>query len=335
MKKKDIETIIRNIDVDNRLTANVGTIYYLKFIDYLSQINDVKDLKIKELLHFDYKKSFFSYNQSISEFMIYFLLKSKRIPFDSEVNKNSANHSNVDVCFKYKNISYNFEIKSPEYVIKDNSKLNGGFTHRFGKKEENELMMEKLKQDFEGHLSFTKYSGVDNSNLTDNKIKDCLLSAQKKFDCPNSNTCNILFVNTTTSELINYWGYIVNSQSGFFNTISDVGVFINENKKKLSKDDYNKVSAIILSNGITLNERMNSNSWDLNNSINIVLTNPFAICNCDNALRRLSEFFPHKTIEFASFLIENSILNPDIPQYCFVHSFVSQNGFDLNQEKNK
>lgn len=121
----------------------------------------------------------------------------------------------------------------------------------------------------------------------------------------------------------------------FFNPISDVRSFLNAKKKPLSRTDYNKLSAIVLSNGITLNERRDNDSWDLEKAINIVLMNPTAKSHCIWGLQVLSEFFPHKTCDYFRMLFENKQKYPDVPELCWQYTFVSDNGFDINKEKEK
>lgn len=98
---------------------------------------------------------------------------------------------------------------------------------------------------------------------------------------------------------------------------------------------YDKVSAIILSNSITLNERRIRDSWDLENSINIVLMNPFCKTQCFGHYQTLDDFFPHRTQEFARGLMEFKNNHGDIPEECFMYDFVSKNGYGFNEEKTK
>lgn len=60
-----------------------------------------------------------------------------------------------------------------------------------------------------------------------------------------------------------YGQYIVNEVTGFFNSFSNVGSFFNLDSKLISKQNYNKVNAIILSNAVMLNERRENDSWNL------------------------------------------------------------------------
>ena len=61
--------------------------------------------------------------------------------------------------------------------------------------------------------------------------------------------------------------------------------------------------------------------------------NPF--CKNPNiyALQKISDFFPHKTCEFATMLFNNKKNNQDIPELIIAYEFISQNGFILRDEK--
>lgn len=90
--------------------------------------------------------------------------------------------------------------------------------------------MKDLIEEMKSGLGNTPYDDIKSDDLTDNKVKTSLLSAQSKFPEPSETNCNILFICTTTSEMIAYWRYIVNAQSGFFHEKSNVSCFL---KKKM------------------------------------------------------------------------------------------------------
>lgn len=223
---------------------------------------------------------------------------------DSEIISEQIKQK-MDPILEYKGITYNFEVKSPEYNEHADSILSGGFAFRFGDKETNDIQLTELENQLRQGISKIGYLKVERSKITDNKIKDCLLSAQDKFTEPSETNCNILFINTITAEMLLYGQYIVNEVTGFFNSFSNVGSFLDLDSKLISKQNYNKVNAIILSNAVMLNERRENDSWNLGKTINIVLMNPAAKKHCIYGLQILSEFFPHKTYEFAKMLFEN------------------------------
>ena len=163
----------------------------------------------------------------------------------------------------------------------------------------------------------------------DKDIKDCLLSCQEKFSDPTETICNILVIMTTTSEMTHYLNYLSNDDSGFFNPLANVNRF-RVNKKSLNRDMYDKVTAVILSNSITLNERYDATSWDISNAINIVLYNPSCKCLSRRGLQNLSEFFPHKSREYAIGHFDFLRTHTDFPEECFISEFMAEYGFRMN-----
>ena len=335
LEQSKIEEIICKLDPNHPL-KNVGNTEYLNtFIGKLAILQNLKEIKLKTLVCGNEPYSKFKYNQGVAELMLYILFSQEKLPFISEVAQNSSNNSNVDIVLKHKGISFNFEVKSPEYAESEEGVLSGGYANRFGDKQSNAFMLSEFNNMLAPNIGKVGYKEIKETPLSDNKVKDCLLSAQQKFSTPSETNFNILFICTTTEEMVKYWNYIVNEQSGFFNPVSDISSFLSTNKQPLNRNDFNRVNAIILSNAITLNERRDANAWDIAKAINIVLSNPFAECNSVGKFQILSEIFPHKTCEFVKMIFDERVKHPDIPELCHAYTFVSENGYNINQEKTK
>lgn len=338
MEAKLIIEKIKQMKCKNPLSDDIESDFTNHFIKSLSELDCIKDDKINKLFDLDRNNSYFSYNQMISELIVYFWLNRQGLKFELEKNKNIERDTNVDVLVTYKNINYNIEIKSPEFNNSKRNTIKGSFVNRFGDYTENVKFMMEFLNELNNHISQSNYEYAEFTNMTDNKVKSCLLYAQEKFGEPSNKDCNILFLSTTTSELISYWQYIINEESGFFNLNSDVTSFRAEkdgkvlNNMPLQKAMYNNVTAIILSNAITLNERKNNDSWNLSKAINIIIMNPFCNNYCISGLQNLSDFFPHNTCEFAKMLFDSKKTNPEIPELCHAYTFMAQNGFDVNKE---
>ena len=335
MKRSEIESIIDSLDSSHPLKSGINLSYKEVLVEKLESVPNLDAAKLKTLVCGNENYSKYKYNQGLSEILLYILFSQKGLPFQFELKQNAANNCDVDVVLQHKCITYNFEVKSPQYNEFDDGAIRGGFAFRFGEKDANNLQLTELENQLKPNIGKAGYTEIKRNEITDNKVKDCLLSAQEKFAEPSETNCNILFICTTTDEMVRYWQYIVNECSGFFNPISDVSSFLNADKKPLSKTDFNKVSAIVLSNAITLNERRDNDSWNLEKAINIVLMNPTAKSHCIFGLQVLSEFFPHKTCEYLRMLFENMQKSPDIPELCWQYTFIAENGFDLNKEKER
>ena len=333
LEQSKIEEIICKLDSNHPL-KNVGNTEYLNtLIEKLAILQNLKEIKLKTLVCGNEPYSKFKYNQGVAELMLYILFSQEKLSFACEVAQNSGNNSNVDIVLKHNGISFNFEVKSPEYAESEEGILSGGYANRFGDKQSNAFMLSEFNNMLAPNIGKAGYREIKETPLLDNKVKDCLLSAQQKFSAPSETNFNILFICTTTAEMVMYWNYIVNEQSGFFNPVSDISSFLSTNKQPLNRNDFNRVNAIILSNAITLNERRDANAWDIAKAINIVLSNPFAECNSVGKFWILSEIFPHKTCEFVKMIFDERVKHPDIPELCHAYTFVSENGFNINQEK--
>ena len=335
MERYEIETIINGLDSSHPLKSERYLAYKDVLIKKLESVPNLDAAKLKTLLCGNENYSKYKYNQGLSEILLYLLFSQKGLPFQVELKQNAANNCDVDVVLQYKGITYNFEVKSPQYNEHAGNTINGGFAFRFGEKDTNNLQLTELENQIRPNLSKVGYTEIKRNEIADNKVKDCLLSAQDKFAEPSETNCNILFICTTTDEMVRYWQYIVNDCSGFFNVFSDVSSFLDADEKPLSKNNYSRVSAIILSNAITLNERSDNDSWDLEKAINIVLMNPTAKSHCILGLQVLSEFFPHNTCEYSKMLFKNKQKSPDVPELCWQYTFISDNGFDINKEKER
>lgn len=335
MEKEKIINICKNLDSQNPIFININKDYTNELISNIEKLKDIKEEKIKTLLCGNSNYDQFTFNQGVAELLVYFLLNKQGIDFSTEKNENDDNESNVDVSTEVSNLKINIEVKSPAYPIHNPKMLTGSFANRFGNKEDNALMMNDLKDKLNQNIEDSNYESVDIQNLTDNKIKDCLLSGQNKFSDPSESCLNVLFLCTTTIEMQSYWQYIVNSSSGFFNEVSDVSSFFADKKQTitLKKEMYDKVSCIVLSNAITLNERKTSEAWDINKAITLVLVNPFCKYYNKKHYRILDSIFKNNTSDFCNGLLNFKEKNPGIPELLYFFEFTSKNGYDVNKEQ--
>ena len=332
MKKEIIKTIIDGLDSTHPLKKH--SCYVDVLVDCLEEIEDCELEKIKTLLCGKTTYDKFVYNQGVSELFLYFLFSKQERTFEVEKKMVSGNNHNVDISIEDEEYTYNFEVKSPKYLEPkvDDGTMKLRCVHRFDEKEKSDTMMQSLIEEIKPNLEEAGYSDCQKIALTDNKTKDCLLSAQEKFPVPSSTNCNVLFICTTTSEFVNYIEYFCNKSSGFFTKGSDVSSFLDFEKNPLTHDHYNKVNAVILSNAITLNERRNTLSWDLNNALNLVLINPDSIASGDNqnSITNLLSFFPNCNDDYKKECILFYEDHEGFPFLTFLLDFVAKKGYGLN-----
>lgn len=216
MKRSEIETIIDGLDSPHPLKSENGLPYKEVLVEKLESIPNLDTAKLKTLLCGNEKYTKYKYNQGLSEILLYILFSQKGLPFQFELKQNAANNSDVDVVLQYKGVTYNFEVKSPQYSEYSDGTIRGGFAFRFGEKDANDLQLTEFENQLRPNIGKTGYTEIKRNEITDNKVKDCLLSAQEKFAEPSETNCNILFICTTTYEMVRYWQYIGNECSGFF-----------------------------------------------------------------------------------------------------------------------
>ena len=123
MDKKQIKELVAELPSEHPLKKTIDTEFYTSFEDLIStlSIKDVDD-KIANLIKGDGQYSVFKYNQGIAELLLWFAMEQKKIQYEIEVDVNSSG-KNVDVKSQYNGITYNIEVKSPEYEIAETNKL--------------------------------------------------------------------------------------------------------------------------------------------------------------------------------------------------------------------
>ena len=263
-------------------------------------------------------KSLFTYNQGISELLWWFFLDKNEKSYKIEEKMVSGKNTNIDVQFVLLGVTYNIEIKSPEYPQKNNSNLYGRAAYRVPGGQIIEALKE-ISNEFRKGLGNTEYNDVDEDLPNDNKIKDCLLSAQKKFVENSKSICNILYISTIDDELFHYINYFFNPNSGFFTPNSYI-----------PHSDFDNVKAVILSNAISMNHDEVGKGWDLANSLNLIFSNPFCKYSDTTILDELFCFFPNLTkeyyIDLAAFIDreKQKALEFQLPIECFYLEFIKK-----------
>lgn len=302
MDEKQIETVIGNLK-NNKLILNNND-YRRSLISYLKlKPEKLTESKLMVLLGERESTDFINvFRQGIAELMTMFYFSKKGINFEIEKNVNSENDSNVDVLVNLESsFTVNIEIKCP--VIPDDDfdgGISGRLSYRFTNDKDGVL---DFINDFNSMLDgASKKSGKKGSKISlplDNKIKDTLLSCQNKFPNPNRNKINCLWINTTNREMVSYWDYLSNEmETGFF-----------DGKSFLPHKDFNKVNAVILTNGLELNEKYVEESWDLDRCCIVILCNRFSenyseLVTC-GAFKKLCDLVPNQTLNFVNYMAIN------------------------------
>ena len=99
--------------------------------------------------------------------------------------------------------------------------------------------------------------------------------------------------------MVAYWDYLTNeAETGFFDKHSFV-----------PHKDFSKVNAVILTNGLELNEKHTASSWDLEKCCIVIICNRFSenykeLIEC-GAFKRVYDLIPNQTASFVNSMIEN------------------------------
>ncbi len=327
MKDETIYQLLSELK-NNPLNDRENAAYRRSFVENMRSVPDSKYEKVKQLLCGNGRFGRFKFNQGISELLVWFLFERSGIGYDTDVSENPINDRNIDVVAKDGSVRYNIEIKSPEYAICPADTLKGRFAFRSCGKEQAKEQMDGLADLLRQQLPANGYNSVETLMPSDNKIKDCLQSCQKKFIGNSAENLNILFLCTTTEEMMSYILYLTNAASGF----------LTENSY-CDRTEYDKVFAVIVSNALTLNERKNDSAWDLSEAINIIIPNIFCAYRDRNSFSGLLQFFPNRTIEYATGLCEytkkymSEMGDPDLINLMYFPDFVARLGFSMRTEK--
>ena len=234
------------------------------------------------------EKCKFSYYQGISELAWWFYLSDKGMDFEIDKSNKGKNNPDVDVSFTFNDVTYNIEIKCPEFNNYDENTLLGGLSYRQPDNDQRKNV-KKIKSTIESVIEKEGLNKkVEIKKINDNKLKDYLLSAQNKFKDNNSKNCNILFLSLSNAELVDYILYLTNGCSGFLTKNSYV-----------PHEEFNKVQAVIISNFLTINDGI-IDYWDLSKCTNIVFLNEFSDYTDSNNIEKFLNLFANKTSEYGN-----------------------------------
>jgi hypothetical protein len=165
-----------------------------KYNDILQKINSINTEKQENRIY--------KYYQFIVELVIgKHLLESFADTFDSEVKLVDGKKTDVDFQIEYKGVTYNIEVKCPNFKVKDaynedTENLKVSFLSRGRTKDEYIKYLNDIKNDIINPvIEKSNYKSYKYAKLEDDKIKDFLVSCQSKFpDWNDRKHLNILLI---------------------------------------------------------------------------------------------------------------------------------------------
>lgn len=259
-----------------KIARDSNNIYFEEFIESILKIKEFlspKDFKILWNDKMQFKKIKFdekAFIQAACELSVavYFCEKDS---FKVEVKVNPANKKDVDVQFKSNGFTYNIEVKCASFEAKEIVQKSDSFKFQtLGRLNNTNDLIKIISNCIDEGLSkkgeLKPHEVLKNM---DNNLKDFLESAHQKFNTnSNENEINILLICCDDPADMQSWvGYLIASE----------GLFT-ENSF-LDTDKYNNVDLVVLTNLYFKHKDFNNkkieNSWNLDQTLNLSLVNPF------------------------------------------------------------
>lgn len=230
---------------------------------------------------------------------------NENLKVEAKINPN--NDKDVDVQFTDKSYLYNIEVKCSDFVAKEAVDSQDAFKYETvgripDRQETKEVISKALDEGMEKKGEQTK-PHLDAKNM-DNNLKSFLELAHEKFNpTPNENEVNILLVGCDDERDIQKWHYYL---------FADQGLFTSESYADRTK--YKNVDLVILTNQYFKQNEYYSkkvkNSWTVENSFNLVFSNPFRQLQKEKTIKNFLDIFPHYTWDLGSYSVPG-----DAPSY--------------------
>lgn len=321
---KDIISIVENSKVTHpiAMAASKGTRYWNDFWqvteDYKKVLSEQEyhNFLIKSRL--DCKISMEQYLQFSSEVTIVDYIIRNYNEFRNEPKYNGD--KNPECSFKYKGRIVNIEVKCPDFTKRIKQESSEGIKTIAAERFLNKDDYVQTQKFIESNIADRHH--IQTIDRMDNKLKDYLISAHKKFPVSDLTNFNILVIALDIIKDMDEW---------YSYLFGETGVFTN---RTFIKDDYSNVDAVLLTNvqhghmGTDVN--LNINCWHLENYVSLLFldsrkvnSNGLGKYYRDNAI----DLFGELTFDFLSFQLELD-KNNEIRD-----SEISKLGLDKNQKR--
>ncbi|KUO71304.1 MAG: hypothetical protein APF81_01730 [Desulfosporosinus sp. BRH_c37] len=206
-----------------------------------------------------------TYLQTMCELTVtYYVMRMYNEQFKYEPKYNGGN--NPECSFEFNGRVVSIEVKCPNMMkrveFEEHNTLKLFSAERIPKHDE---IIADLKNSIALNLEYSKYSGIEEIPRMDNKLKDYLESAQKKFP-QGEGYFNILAITLDIVQDVDEWySYI----------LGDNGVFTNNT---YVDKNYDSVDAILLSTPVyghrAWEQFKGVNVWHLEETINLLILDP-------------------------------------------------------------
>lgn len=246
--------------------------YYYDFVTVVKTFKQILSIKqFNELVDkFQLAKSFNQqrYLQTVSEITIlYYVLRYCNAEHNFIYEPKYNGGYNPECSFAYMDKTVNLEVKCPNLEkrieIQNKNTLKIFPAERISQHKE---IINELSDIIKPKIQDSAYSGVEEEKRLDNKLKDYLISSQKKFPVSDNSNFNILAISLDiVSDLDEWYSYVFGNNGAFTHNS-----FISEK--------YDNVDAILLTTPACGHVRWEMygkiNVWSLEETVNILLLNP-------------------------------------------------------------
>ncbi len=303
--------------------------YFKEFIQSISKVKDFlspKDFKVLWEDKMQLNKERFdekAFIQGACELAVttYFCEKED---FKVEVKVNPKSKKDVDVQFKSKGFTYNIEVKCASFEAKEKVQNSDSFKYqtlgRLDNKNDSISVISNVIDEGLTNKGEELKPHLELKNM-DNNLKDFLISAHEKFNSEaEENELNILLVGCNDPGDMQSWvGYLTSPQglftySSFENPVS-----------------YENVDLVVFTNLYFKHKEFHkkkiSNSWNLNQTLNLGIINPFSKQNKIKGILNFNSELINYNAEINKFKVSGNV--PDfvkevvrIPH--FVHEFLER-----------
>lgn len=283
---KDIVSIVEDSKVTHPLaiSASKGTRYWNDFCkvseDYKRVLNESEYNHFINKFQLDKEISHAQYLQFASEVTVVDYIIRNYCGFKNEPKYN--NNSNPECSFEYEGRTVNVEVKCPDLSRRMEQENKNGLKLFSVERLPDKNILHDTKKAIETHTNGDL--SVEILDRLDNKLKDFLVSAQKKFPVSDSSNFNILVIAVDIIPDMDEWYYYLFGNTGAFANNSYI------------VDDYSNVDAVLLTNvqhgHMADDVDLSINCWYLENYISLLFLNPQKEYH-----NELAEFYFNKAIK--------------------------------------
>lgn len=266
--KKDMISVVKNSKVTHQImvAATKGNRYWTDFLkvdeDYKNNLSEQDYIRFLEKSQLDCEISMAQYLQFSSEVTIVDYIIRNYSGFKNEPKYNGK--KNTECSFEYESRTINIEVKCPDLskrIEQENSEgVNLFAAERFPSKDSFDQAKNFIGSNIRAGQS------MQNLDRLDNKLKDYLISAHKKFPTSNSSNFNVLVVALDIIQDMDEWYSYLFGDNGAFTDRTYI------------VDDYSNVDAVMLTNvqhGHMADDiDLSINCWNLENYVSLLFLNP-------------------------------------------------------------